>query len=161
MYDESYKHQFDYNNPSISCQSQNSSNVLRGIHAQLTNAPEALVDNNENVLFNIILGPPSQNMRLNCHSGEFILLENKSYYVSWSVSIDGTDFMPNADFSLAIDGIPIASASSPLVTGLVSSEALISVYSAPERLSLKNTSGNMIRYSNTNVQANIVILEIT
>lgn len=137
--------------------------TLGGIQVQLENAPEELLPNNSNVLFNSVISNLSPDISYNNSTGEFILLGNKNYYVAWWVAVNGTDSNisdTNVEFSIVVNNTSVAIGACPHVTCQVSGTSLISVNSIPKTLSLMNVSGGYIRYASTSIQANIVITEL-
>lgn len=132
-----------------------------GIQAQLQGSADALLENRSNIRFNSIPHRSSQNIRYNSLTGEFTLSGNRIYYVSWWVAVDGTDYTSSAEFAVVRNNSLISVSSSPQVTCQLSGTALFTSGSAPELISLKNISGNTIKYAPTSVQANLVILDLT
>ena len=133
---------------------------LGGIQAQLSDSANVLIENNNAVLFNTVTNQASPDISYNSISGEFLLPADKNYYVNWWTAVDGTEFTPVIEFSVAMNGIPTSVAVSPQVTCQLSGSALVSVGNNPEFLSLLNVSGNTVRYAATSVQASIVIVEL-
>lgn len=136
----------------------NSSNP--NIQAELNNSPQILLNTSSKVLFNKVKNESNSNILYNTSKGEFLLPRNKNYYVSWWTSINGTQFSPNVELSIAINNIPISTAFSPQVTCQLSGSAFIPAGNNQKLLSLINTSDGYIRYANTSIQANIVIIEV-
>lgn len=135
-------------------------NLLSGLQVQLQNSPHGLVPDQGNVLFDRILNGQPSDISYDQSTGEFLLLSNKNYYVSWWLTLNGSEYTATIDFAVMLDGHVVAAASMPQVTCQMSGTALVPVTSAPGILSITNVSGNSIRYANTSVQANIVIVEI-
>lgn len=136
------------------------SSRLGGMQAQLSRSVNGLLANKENVIFDAIISQTSSDISYNSVSGEFSLPANKNYSVSWWVSVDGTELTPVIEFSVAINGYPIAVVSSPQVTCHLSGTALISVGDGADLLTLINVSGNTVRYADTSTQAGITIIEL-
>lgn len=134
---------------------------LTGIQVQLQGSADALLGDHDNIRFDSVLHRSSQNIRYNSLTGEFTLSGNRNYYVAWWVAVDGTDYTSAAEFAVVRNNTLISTSSSPQVTCQLSGTALFTSGSAPELISLKNISGNTIKYAPTSVQADLVFLDLT
>ena len=133
---------------------------LGGIQAQLTGLSGVLALEHQNILFDAVLNQSNTSITYDSSTGEFLLAERKNYYVSWWAAIDGTEVTSTIAFAVALGGTPISSAMSPQVTAQLSGSALVTVGNHSDRLSIINTSGNTVRYAETEIQAGIVLVEI-
>ena len=132
---------------------------ISGIQLQLSNAAGMLLENNSPVLFDSVIYGQSPYINYNKETGELTFLINQNIFVSWWVSIDGTELSPVLEFAAAINGKPYSSSASASVTDQLTGSALISIPAASDRLSLMNLSGSLVRYAQVPVQAGIVIIE--
>lgn len=133
---------------------------IRGIQTQLTNEGTTLLPNNDTIIFNELINDQSSDISYNATTGEFTITKPGNYYVSWWVATDGSTAVTNMNFSVAINGIPHSTGSSPIVTGQVSGTELITVVSSPTVVTLVNTSADDILIAGTDVQSNLVIIEV-
>lgn len=133
---------------------------LSGIQLELSQSAGVLIGDGRNVLFDRVVNQPSPGISYLGETGEFILPPDKNYFVSWWAAVDGTEFTAAVEFAVTVGGVPFSVSASPQVTCQLSGTALVTVQSAPERLSLVNRSGNTIRYAPVSVQSGIVIAEL-
>lgn len=131
-----------------------------GIQVQLQNAAHALAVQNRAIIFDTIIQSNSD-IIYDSTIGKFILPSTATYFISWWAAVDGTETTAMIDFAVAVDDTTISIGSSPQVTCQISGSAFVPVGVTPARLSVMNVSGNAIRFANTSVQANIVILKLT
>ena len=134
--------------------------VLGGIQAQLVASPLELLPNGSIVIFDTIVTNQSLDITYNPVTGAFTLSMVGNYFVLWWVATDGSDLLPNINFSLRLNGAGDILSSTPVVTGQISGSALVHVSSTPSTLTLVNASNDTIALANTEVQANIVIIEL-
>lgn len=132
---------------------------VSGIQAQLNNGENAILADQDPVVFNALVNDQSPTIDYNTTTGDFTITKAGTYAISWWVVTDGSSEFTNMNFSIAIGGTPYSMGTSPIVSGQVSGFELITVGSVPATISLVNNSGNDILIANTPVQANIVILE--
>lgn len=131
---------------------------LSGAQFQLDDSAAGLIRDREPVRFNQVIHTSGSEIAYTVRSGEFLLSAEKEYFVTWWVSVDGTDGPSNLSFALALDGVPFVSGLSPQVTGQLSGVGLIPVRGTAGRLSLVNHTGGTVRYASEPVQANIAIV---
>ncbi|HWQ77173.1 MAG TPA: hypothetical protein VN381_00005 [Anaerovoracaceae bacterium] len=112
----------------------------------------------ENVIFDTIINDQTDNIIYNPATGAFTITRAGNYYVSWSVATDGAGPAINVTYAVTVNGLPFAAMSSPIVSGELSGEALVTVETAPAVLTLVNVTGEDVFVPLTPVQANIVIL---
>ncbi|MDI3481230.1 MAG: hypothetical protein PWQ97_885 [Tepidanaerobacteraceae bacterium] len=134
--------------------------MLAGIQAQLQGSPGALIADNANVVFDTILASQSAGISYNAGTGEFTISEPGNYYISWWVVTDGSAGPVNMVFSIMMDASPVVLGNSPIVTGQVKGDALITVAAAPAVVRLVNQTGANVVFANTPVQANITIFSV-
>lgn len=137
-----------------------SSESAGGIHAQLKNAAVTPLADGATVVFDTVDINQISGISYNMATGEFTITPAGNYYVSWWVTTDGSEGPVNMVFSVNADGAPVTEGNSPIVTGQVNGDALITVADTPVVITLTNTAGAAILYANTNVQANISILKL-
>ncbi|MFT3982294.1 MAG: hypothetical protein QM697_00190 [Lachnospiraceae bacterium] len=131
----------------------------RGMQAELNNAGGEVIANNSNVIFNHVLNDQSENISYNSATGEFTITEPGNYEVAWWTAPDGAGPAANISFAVAVNGIPYAAVSSPIVSVQMAGNALVTVESVPATLSLVNVTGEAVLIPNTPVQSGIVIKE--
>jgi len=134
--------------------------LIGGIQAELTNAGGTTIADGDNVLFNTVLNDQSSNISYDAATGEFTLAQPGNYLISWWVGTDGAGPAVNVSFAVAVNGVPYSTASSPIVSGQLSGDALVTVGAAPSVVSLVNVTTEGVFVPTTPVQANIVITEI-
>jgi C1q domain-containing protein len=131
-----------------------------GIQAQLINSPGAFLDDDATVVFDTVITNQTSGITYNMETGEFTISAAGNYYISWWTTTDGSAGPVNMVFALNADGSPVAEGNSPIVTGQVNGDALLTVAETPVVITLTNTSGASISYGNINVQANITIFKL-
>lgn len=129
--------------------------ALGGVQAQLSGAAQEILEEGGRVLFSELIS--GSGISYDSQSGEFLLPGGGSYLVTWWVAVNGTEAVPAVEFAVALGGVPVAAACSPLVTCQLSGAALIAADPGPRALTLVNRSGAPIRYAATSLQAGIVI----
>ncbi|NLP26417.1 MAG: hypothetical protein GX365_03610 [Clostridiales bacterium] len=134
---------------------------LRGIQVQLTNAGNTFVNTNEPVVFNNVEDDQSVNVNYNALTGEFTINEPGNYYVSWWVATDGAGPSLTITFAVEVNGSLNILGASPIVTGQVVGNAFVTVGAIPATIRLVNLTPDNTMFANTNVQANMVITEIS
>lgn len=134
--------------------------ALSGIQVQLQNAEGIMIENQADVLFDVVINQPGPDISYNSDTGECFLPADKSFYISWWIAVDGTETVSCPEFAVTVDDRVIAIATSPLVTCQLTGSALISGQPVPSVLSLRNVSRDRVRYAQTSVQANLVIMEV-
>lgn len=139
---------------------QRSAGISGGIHAQLIHSAHVLLGHNGNIIFDTIRNHSTDHISLDRNTGQFLLAPARHYYISCWVTVDGTELTPIVEFALAIGQTHTPIASSPQCSCQVSGTALIASGRTTQTLTLKNVSGNAIRFADTAAQANIVITEI-
>ena len=135
--------------------------LLLGLQAQYQNASAAVIANGALIPFNTVINNQSAALTLNAATGEITITEPGNYYVSWWISLDGSTVAVFITFSLELDGTPLSSAAIPVLSGQLTGADLISVTTTPAVLTLVNATGNDIFTGDTNVQANIAILQLS
>ena len=135
--------------------------LLLGLQAQYQNASAAVIANGALIPFNTVINNQSAALTLNAATGEITIAESGNYYVSWWISVDGSTVATFITFSLELDGVPLSSAAIPILSGQLTGSDLISVTTTPAVLTLVNTTGNDIFTGDTNIQANIAILQLS
>lgn len=94
-------------------------------------------------------------------TGEFTISEAGNYFIEWWVTTDGSGGPVNMVFSVMVDGSPVSQGNSPIVTGQVDGDALITVAAAPVVVTLVNQTGAEVVLANTDVQADIAIFTVS
>lgn len=130
---------------------------LEGVQAQLQGSPGVIIADSANVIFDTIINDQSVSISYNPVTGEFTISEAGNYYIQWWVTTDGSGGPVNMIFSVFVDGISVSQGNSPIVTGQVEGDALITVSDSPVTVTLVNQTGAEVAYANIPVQANITI----
>jgi hypothetical protein len=134
--------------------------ALSGIQAQQLDAEGTVIADGGNVIFDSLLNDQSDNISYNSATGEFTITEPGNYYVDWWVGTDGAGPGTNVTFAIEVNGVEYSDASSPIVSGQLSGEALVTVTTTPTIITLVNTSGNDVFVPTIPIQGNIVITEV-
>lgn len=134
---------------------------FRGIQAKLTECCATIITNENKVMFDTISNDQSLNVNYNSTTGEFLITRPGNYNVSWWVVTDGASETTTVAFSLMLNGSEISKVTSPNVTGQVVGNSLISVGAVPAVITLANSSASDIRFAEADVQANMLITEVT
>ncbi|WP_353096424.1 hypothetical protein [Tissierella praeacuta] len=94
----------------------------------------------------------------NSATGEFTLFPDRTYLINWSVAIDGVDGIQSPLFGPEVDGVQYGAFVSPIVTGIISSSAIVEVGAVPSILRILNFTGASVGLSLAGPQANITIM---
>jgi hypothetical protein len=133
---------------------------MEGIQAQLIGGGGSVIANNANVVFDDIVTELGDNIGYNPVTGAFTINRPGDYFISWAVAPDGAGLAVNVTFAITVNGLPYAAMSSPIVSGVLSGEALVSVGNAPAVITLRNLTGDGVFVPMTPVQADIVIYRL-
>ena len=131
-----------------------------GIQAELTGAGGEILADGANVIFDNVVNDQSTAIDYNAATGEFTITRPGNYLVSWWFAADGAGPAITVDFAVAVNGVPYAIASSPIVSAQISGDALVTVTTVPTVITLVNVTNEGVFIPMTTVQANIVITEI-
>jgi len=134
---------------------------IQGIQAQLQDSAGEIVADSMNIIFDTIIINQSANISYNSATGEFTISEPGNYYIAWWITTDGTDGPVNVAFTVTVNGSPVSLANSPVTTGQVNGDALITVAALPAIITLVNQTGGIVALASTVVQANITIFSVT
>lgn len=132
---------------------------LDGFHAELTGAASTIHAGNTNVIFDNVLYDANENIQYNTDTGEITILDPGNYYISWYANVDGTAEPDFVRFTLNLNDERHSDGILPVVSGTVSGSAFMQINDTPGVVSLVNTTSDVL-FGATDVQANIVILEI-
>lgn len=139
--------------------------ALSGIQTQLSGADGTTIANGAPVLFNAIVNNPSPDIEYTAATGEFIIRKPGNYIVSWWVNTDGAGTAGFAIFSVVVANGQFISASSPFpqTTLQLNGIALLTINTTmiPAHVRLLNTSGDIVTYGVSAIQANMAIVEVT
>lgn len=128
---------------------------------ELTNAPDGDIAANAPTLFNSVLNNTLLDVTYTPATGQFLIQTPGDYYASWWVATDGTALNTTINFSLERNNLPIATATTPIVTGQLSGMAHFTVDTAPATMTLVNTSNDIVQFANTSVQGSMVIMKVS
>jgi uncharacterized protein (DUF2141 family) len=90
-------------------------------------------------------------------TGLFTITRPGDYNVAWWVDTDGAGPATSVSFSVEVNGVPYSTASSPIVSGQLSGDALVTLNMVPATISLVNVTGDDVFVPAIPVQAGIVI----
>lgn len=135
---------------------------IEGVQVQLQGATSIVLDT-EPVIFDTLIADQSPAIEYDNATGEIIITRSGTYYISWWVAADGAGPATTIDLTLRTStGIEI-SASSPIVSGVVTGNALIDVNASigtPVIVQLVNTTGEDLFIAPTTVKADLTILRV-
>lgn len=134
---------------------------LCGIQMQLAFGAGRTVHPGQTLVFDTAINDQSPDISYDPMLGSFTLNRPGNYYVSWWVTTDGSERSARLGFSVEINATKAISGTTPVVTGQLNGSALVTVDATPTMLSLKNTAPEAVVLAATNVQANIVILQVS
>jgi hypothetical protein len=135
--------------------------VLLGMQVQYSTAEPSTIADGTVIPFNSVINNQSPDLTLNAANGEITIAVPGNYYVNWWIAVDGSTVAPTITFSLALDGTPVSSAATPILSTQLTGADFITVAAAPSVLTLANATGNDIFLSSTTVQANLVIIQLS
>jgi hypothetical protein len=127
-----------------------------GIQASLVGAGGGTIPDGTNVLFDT-LNNLGSGIDYDPVTGVFTVTERGDYNVAWWVATDGAGPATSVSFAVFVNGVPYSTASSPIVTGQISGDALVSLTMVPATISLVNVTGEDVFVPDIPVQAGIVI----
>lgn len=142
------------------------STQLRGLQVQLQDPDIVTVDSGDPVIFDTIINDLSAFISYDNITGEITITQDGVFYINWWVSTDGIGGGADTVITFAIitsagDNIQ---ASTPLLTGQVSGNAIISVIASPGlpvTLQLVNVTDGTIGYGPTPIKADLTIFNVT
>lgn len=127
-----------------------------GIQAELVGAGGGTIPDGTNVLFDT-LNNQGSSISYNPATGLFTITSRGDYNVAWWVATDGAGPATSVSFAVEVNGVPYSTASSPIVSGQLSGDALVSITMVPATISLVNVTGDDVFVPTIPVQAGIVI----
>ena len=127
-----------------------------GIQASLVGAGGGTIPDGTNVLFDT-LNNMGSDISYDPVTGLFTVTRRGDYNVAWWVATDGAGAATSVSFAVEVNGVPYSTASSPIVTGQLSGDALVSLNMVPATISLVNVTGDDVFVPAIPVQAGIVI----
>lgn len=136
---------------------------LRGLEVQLQ-GETATVATGTPVIFDTLISSQSPFISYNTGTGTITITQTGVYYINWWISTDGVDGGINLTFSIVTSAGDNIRASSPLVTGQIVGNALISVIASaitPVTLQLVNVTGLTVGYGITPIRADLTIMNVT
>lgn len=128
---------------------------------QLISGAGRFLQPGQTLVFDTAINDQSPYISYDPISGGFTLSQSGNYFVTWWVSTDGSEQASNLGFSVEVNAMGPISGATPVVTGQLSGSALVTVNANPVILTLNNTTSNVVALASTNVQANIVILQVS
>ncbi|MDD4125244.1 MAG: hypothetical protein PHW77_05935 [Eubacteriales bacterium] len=134
-----------------------SSSDIEGIQAELIEAGGEVIPDGTNVIFNNVIADLSDDISYDPATGEFTVTSPGVYIVNWWVAPDGAGAAINISFTVAVDGVPYSTASSPIVSVQMGASAIIDITTVPAVITLVNTTGDDVFIPDIPVQAGIVI----
>jgi hypothetical protein len=135
-------------------------NTLLGIQTQLADSGGALIADSSQIIFDTITNDQANDISYNLATGVFTITAPGNYYVSWWVSVDGSDGPIILTFAVKLNGGGGVLGSAPTITGQINGSALVTVAATPATITLVNVTGAAVVLADTPVQANLVITEV-
>ncbi|MCB2362055.1 collagen-like protein [Clostridium estertheticum] len=136
---------------------------LRGLQVQLQDPEAVSVAPGATVIFDTTINDLSAFLSYNNITGEITITQTGVFYINWWVSTDGigggADVFIN--FSIITSQGDNIEASSPILTGQISGNALISVAASPVTLQLVNATDGTIGFGATPIKADLTIFNVT
>lgn len=135
---------------------------LEGLEVQLRGAVTTIASGAP-VMFDTIVTDQSPFIDYNALTGEIIITETDVFYINWWVSADGIEGVSPISFSVitsAGDNVP---ASTPIVTGQLSGNALVPISASPDSpviLQLVNNTDTTIGFGLTPIKADLTIMNV-
>lgn len=118
----------------------------------------------EPVLFDETLGNTSVNVNYDNATGRFEINKAGTYFASWWVATDGSGQSTSLQFGLVVNyGDPsqqVFVACSPVVTGQISGSAMFTITTVPSYITLRNLTGDVVNYANTNYRSMMTVIEV-
>lgn len=137
------------------------SSGLKGVEVQLQGSSGGTIDNAANIVFDTVINDQSATIGYNLATGEFIITEAGNYYLDWWVATDGSAGSVTITFSVMVNGSTVSSGNSPLLTGQITGNALITVDTVPATITLVNETGVTVFLPVIDVQANMTVISVT
>ncbi|MPQ63595.1 collagen-like protein, partial [Clostridium estertheticum] len=136
---------------------------LRGLQVQLQDPEAVSVAPGATVIFDTTINDLSAFLSYNNITGEITITQTGVFYINWWVSTDGigggTDTV--ITFAITTSAGDNINTSSPILTGQVSGNALISVAASPVTLQLVNATDGTIGFGATPIKADLTIFNVT
>ena len=133
---------------------------LTGIQAELVGAGGTIYPDGGNVVFDTLVNNQSADINYNGATGAFTITAPGNYYVDWWVGTDGAGPSTSVSFAIEVNGVLYSESSSPIVSGQLSGEALVTVTSVPVTITLVNVTSQDAFVPVTPTQAGIVITRV-
>lgn len=137
------------------------SSFLQGLQLQLIGNKGNVIASNENIIFDSAINDQISGISYQPLTGTFTFQATGNYFVTWWVANDNTTTDSLLEFSILTTALSNSTGATQKIVGHTTGSAFISVLTVPTTLVLKNTSENHVTLSETSVQANIVILQIS
>ena len=138
--------------------SQNAGGLSGGLQAQLIGTPHGLLEHGAAIAFDDCTERMHSDVIYNENTGALQLSGQCAFYVAWWVAVDGSEQFKAMEFAACIHEKPIAMAAAPLMTTQLCGSAFIPPLQEDALLSIRNVSGNTIRYAATSIQAGLVVM---
>lgn len=137
------------------------SSDLKGMELQLQGSSGGTIEAAANIVFDTVLSDQAPTIGYNLATGEFIITEAGNYHIDWWVATDGSAGSDTTTFSVIVHGNTVSSGNSPILTGRVTGNALITVDTVPAIITLVNETGKTVLLPAIDVQANITIIPVS
>ena len=136
---------------------------IRGLEVQLQDVEATTVASGAPVIFDTTINDLSAFLSYNNITGEITISQTGVFYINWWVSTDGLAGGADLVITFAIttsqgDNIQ---ASTPILTGQISGNALIEVIASPVTLRLVNATDGTIGFGATPIKADLTIINVT
>ncbi len=135
---------------------------ITGVQVQLQDSSGGTILDGANVMFDTPLNTDSDNVSYNDGTGEFAFSRPGNYLVTWWVNVDGAQAAANIVFTVVTSSGSEVSAISPFPLTILqlNGQALLTIGSAPITMSLVNNTGAIVTFGTSDIQADLVILQI-
>ena len=100
--------------------------ILAGIHAQLTNGENFILEDGDGVVFDKVLNQQGSAVIYDPATGVFTLTQKANYLVNWSIAAEGSQTAPYVRFALQVNGAVNSGLTMPVSVGAGGGSALIS-----------------------------------
>jgi hypothetical protein len=137
--------------------------ALTGLEVQLQTGVGNSVSDNAPIIFDTLVNDFSPSISYNALNGEITITQSGIYYINWWVSTNGSTISQTLSFAIQSSAGDNILASSPVIVGTLSGNALISATASvgsPLILRLVNVTGNNVILASTDVQADLTIITV-
>ncbi|MGL5330248.1 MAG: hypothetical protein ACRDD7_13335 [Peptostreptococcaceae bacterium] len=132
----------------------------QSIQVQSTINKNKILKNNENIKFNDVIFNRGSSLKLDSITGNIKILSPGCYLINWWVCTEGSAYTCEVEFSIVNPKNKKIKSYAPTGSFQIVGQAIIEVTSTPYEVKLINSSDGIAQLSNTDIQANIMVLSI-